>query len=54
MSGRPLAPTPSILAEDVARLFASPEVRVEGRLKVTGQARYAADFNLPECCTRSS
>jgi carbon-monoxide dehydrogenase large subunit len=47
MSGRPLAPTPSILAEDVARLFASPEVRVEGRLKVTGQARYAADVHLP-------
>ncbi len=30
-----------------ASLFASPEYRVEGRLKVTGQARYAADVHLP-------
>src|SRR6266545_2261885 len=29
------------------RLFGEPEVRVEGRLKTTGTARYAADVSMP-------
>src|SRR6476620_43584 len=32
---------------EIAQAFAEPEYRVEGRLKVTGQARYAADVRLP-------
>ncbi len=34
-------------SEEVTKWFATPEYRVEGRLKVTGQARYAADMHLP-------
>ncbi len=35
------------LTDDVRAALAEPDERVEGRLKVTGQARYAADFRLP-------
>jgi CO/xanthine dehydrogenase Mo-binding subunit len=37
----------AVLSPDVAALLAVPEQRVEGQLKVTGQARYAADLQLP-------
>src|SRR5215212_6024100 len=38
---------PTTLTPEAARRFESPEVRVEGRLKVTGSARYTADLQLP-------
>jgi CO/xanthine dehydrogenase Mo-binding subunit len=37
----------SILTPEIAAAFAAPERRAEGHLKVTGQARYAADVQLP-------
>src|SRR5918911_5750529 len=36
-----------IASEDAQRLFADPEYRVEGPLKVTGAARYTADVHMP-------
>lgn len=38
---------PTILSPGAAGIFAEPEYRIEGREKVTGQARYAADVQLP-------
>src|SRR5690349_11880086 len=35
------------LTPDMARIFESPDYRLEGRLKVTGGARYAGDVILP-------
>src|SRR4051812_45146195 len=37
----------ALLTPEVATAFAEPEQRVEGHLKVTGRARYAADVQLP-------
>jgi carbon-monoxide dehydrogenase large subunit len=39
--------SPSTLTADAAELLAVPELRVEGRLKVTGAARYVNDVHMP-------
>lgn len=36
------------LTDEARTLLEAPERRVEGHLKVTGEARYAADFRLPD------
>jgi len=43
---RAAAPTVP-LTPDMAAIFESPDYRLEGQLKVTGGARYAADTILP-------
>ncbi|MFN0073780.1 MAG: xanthine dehydrogenase family protein molybdopterin-binding subunit [Chloroflexota bacterium] len=48
MTHHPDAPDlPTILTAEAAKIFEQPEARVEGRLKVTGGARYTADLKLP-------
>src|SRR5436309_2232599 len=37
----------SALTADATRIFATPEYRIEGPVKVTGQARYTGDLRLP-------
>jgi CO/xanthine dehydrogenase Mo-binding subunit len=39
--------SPAVLTPDAAEILAEPELRVEGRLKVTGKARYVNDVHLP-------
>jgi CO/xanthine dehydrogenase Mo-binding subunit len=38
---------PEQMSPDVSKAFAAPEYRVEGRLKVTGKARFAGDVIMP-------
>jgi carbon-monoxide dehydrogenase large subunit len=47
MSATALPHEDSVLTPEVAEALAAPEFRVEGQLKVTGAARYAADAHLP-------
>jgi CO/xanthine dehydrogenase Mo-binding subunit len=48
MTHLPDAPDlPTTLTPEAAKAFDQPEERVEGRLKVTGSARYTADLKLP-------
>ncbi len=48
MTHLPDAPDlPTTLTPEAAKVFEQPELRVEGRLKVTGNARYTADLKLP-------
>ena len=37
----------AVLTPEAAEIFEQPELRIEGPLKVTGRARYAADVRLP-------
>ncbi|MFN0073574.1 MAG: xanthine dehydrogenase family protein molybdopterin-binding subunit [Chloroflexota bacterium] len=38
---------PSVLTQEANDILTVPEIRVEGRLKVTGQARYVNDVHMP-------